>query len=163
MKKAIITAAIACVMVVPATFAQTNAQSNNSQTPATPNARHEHHMSVAQRVEFRVRHLTHMLGLSTSQQQQATTIFTNAENSNAPVMADMRTARKNLHNAVATNDSANAIKQYAASIGNDTSTLVATNATASEQFFQILTPEQQSKMQQMEGRRFHGAQRGRAL
>ncbi len=160
MKKAIITAAIGCVMAVPATFALTNAQTSNSAAPVTPNARHEHRMNVAQRVEFRVRHLTRMLGLSTSQQQQATTIFTNAANSNQPVMADMHTARQNLANAVKTNDSASAIKQYAASIGNDTSTLVATNATANEQFFQILTPEQQSTMQQMEGHRFRGAQRG---
>ena len=157
MKKAILTAAAVCLMAVPATFAQANT------SPATPSVRQEHRMTIAQRVEHRVAHLTRMLGLNASQQQQATTIFTNAANSNQPVMADMRSARKNLHNAVATNDSVNSIKQYAASIGNDTGTLVANNATAAEQFYQILTPDQQSKMQQMERHSFRGNSRGRAM
>ena len=155
MKKALLTVAAACLLAGPMAFAQAN------HTPGTPNARHGQHITITQRVEHRVARLTRMLSLTNSQQEQAKTIFTNAANSNSPVMADMRSARKNLQNAMTTNDS-NGVKQYAATIGSDTGTLVANESFAFQQFYQTLTPEQQTKLAQMNRRGFMGGSRGKA-
>ncbi len=127
-----------------------------AQTPPKP-------PDPANRAQHRVKYLTTVLNLTTAQQQQATTIFTNAGNSEATLHQDMRTAHENLNTAVRSNDSA-AIDQASAKIGDLMAQLTSLNAKADAAFYQILTPDQQSKWTQLEseGPRFimHGMRGG---
>jgi Spy/CpxP family protein refolding chaperone len=103
----------------------------------------------AKMVQHRVQYLTTVLNLTAAQQQQATTIFTNAETSQSGVHGTMKAAHQSLETAVKSND-ASGITQAANTIGNLTAQMVSAHATADAAFYQILTPEQQSKMTQLE-------------
>lgn len=100
-------------------------------------------------VQRRVSMLTTLLTLTTAQQQQATTIFTNAATADATVFSSMKTARQNLDTAIKNNDSAS-IDQLATTIGNLTAQLTSTQAKADAAFYQILTADQQTKYAQLE-------------
>lgn len=102
--------------------------------------------------QHRVQHLTTLLSLNASQQQQATTIFTNAATSMAGVHGSMKAAHQSLHTAIQNNDTA-AIDQLSANIGNLTAQQVATEAKAHAALFQILTPDQQTKLSAFESER----------
>ncbi len=106
----------------------------------------------AQMVQHRVAFLTQKLGLSTEQQQQATTIFTNAATNAKPSHDQMRAAHESLQSAVAKNDGA-AIDQAANSIANLMAQSISTRAKAEAAFYQTLTPDQQAKYAQI---RQHG-------
>ncbi len=105
--------------------------------------------NAANRVQHRVNFLTTLLGLTASQQQQATTIFTNADSAETSVRSSMRTARQSLTTAVRNNDSAT-IDQVSTTIGNLTAQSTAIQAKADAAFYQILTPDQQTKQAQFE-------------
>ena len=114
----------------------------------------------AQMVQHHVDHMTKALSLTTQQQQQATSIFTEAQNSSKSLHDQLRTAHENLHAAVQKNDAA-AIEQISNTIGNLMAQQTATHAKAMAAFYQTLTPDQQSKLSQMEshhgpGMRGHG-------
>jgi len=100
-------------------------------------------------VQHRVSHLTTLLGLSAAQQQQATSIFTNAASAQASVHTSMTAAHESLKTAVQSNDTA-AIEQAANNIGNLTAQTTANQAKAEAAFYQILTPAQQAKLNQAE-------------
>lgn len=100
-------------------------------------------------VQHQVQHLTTVLSLTPAQQQQATTIFTGAMSGASSFHSDMKTAHQSLQAAIKNNDP-NAITQAANSIGNLTSQMVAAHAKAQAAFYQILTPDQQTKMTQLE-------------
>jgi Spy/CpxP family protein refolding chaperone len=102
----------------------------------------------ATRVQHRVKYLTTVLSLSAAQQQQATTIFTNAANSAESLHQSMRTAHQNLDTAVKNNDSA-AIDQAANTVGNLMGQMTAIHAKADAAFRQILTPDQVSKLNEL--------------
>jgi len=113
-------------------------------------------------VQHRVQHLTKMLSLTPEQQQQATTIFTNAATGAAGIHDSMKTAHQNLQTAIKNNDQ-NGITQASTTIGSLTSQMIAAEAKAHAAFYQILNPDQQSKMDQMghhgwghDGGRRHG-------
>jgi Spy/CpxP family protein refolding chaperone len=108
----------------------------------------------ATRAQHHVQFLTRQLSLNAGQQQQATTIFTNAATSEAALFQQMRSARQNLAGAVKNNDTG-AIDQAAATIGNLTAQLTSAQAKAKMAFNQLLTPDQQSKLAQMESQRPH--------
>jgi Spy/CpxP family protein refolding chaperone len=99
-------------------------------------------------VQHRVSMLTQKLGLSTTQQQQATTIFTNAMTSAKSMHDQMRTAHQTLQTAITNNDAA-AIEQAANSIGNLTAQSVSLHAKSEAAFLQILNPQQQTTFNQM--------------
>jgi Spy/CpxP family protein refolding chaperone len=103
----------------------------------------------AQMIQHRVNFLTEELGLSAAQQQQATTIFTNAMGNQKSLHDQMRSAHEGLQSAISRNDSA-AIDQAASSIANLMAQSIAANAKADAAFYQTLTPDQQSKYSQME-------------
>jgi Spy/CpxP family protein refolding chaperone len=105
--------------------------------------------TMAQR---RVQHLTTLLNLSAAQQQQATTIFTNAATAASAARNNMRSAHQALATAVKNNDAA-AIDQAAAAIGTLTAQMTSAEAKANAAFYQILTPDQQSKLSQLEAER----------
>ncbi len=106
----------------------------------------------AQMVQHRVDFLTQKLGLSTEQQQQATTIFTNAATNAQSSHDQMKAARESLQAAVTKNDGA-AIDQAANSMANLMAQLISTHAKAEAAFYQTLTPDQQAKYAQI---REHG-------
>jgi Spy/CpxP family protein refolding chaperone len=120
---------LALLLTVSLAFAQ--------QTPAAP-------PDPAPHIQHHVAMLTKMLGLTTEQQQNATTIFTNAHGNEANFHDSMKNAHDSLNTAVKSND-ANAITQAAATIGNLTAQMVAQHAKAEAAFYQILTPDQQAK------------------
>jgi Spy/CpxP family protein refolding chaperone len=101
----------------------------------------------ATRVQHHVQHLTKTLSLTSEQQQQATTIFTNAANGESSIHDSMKAAHQSLETAIKNNDQ-NGITQAATTIGNLTTQLVAAQAKAHAAFYQILTPDQQSKLNQ---------------
>jgi Spy/CpxP family protein refolding chaperone len=106
-------------------------------------------------IQHRINILTTLLTLTTAQQQQATTIFTNAATAAMPIHTSMKTAREALHTAVTGNDAAT-ISTNATTIGTLTAQLTSIEATADAAFYQILTPEQQTKLTQLESQG-HGA------
>jgi Spy/CpxP family protein refolding chaperone len=103
----------------------------------------------ATRVQRHIQHLTKMLSLTEAQQQQATTIFTNEATGASSIHNDMKTAHQNLNNAIKNNDQ-NGITQAANTIGNLTSQMIASRAKAQAAFYQILTPDQQTRLSQFE-------------
>jgi Spy/CpxP family protein refolding chaperone len=97
--------------------------------------------------------LTKQLSLTTQQQQQASTIFTEAANNAKATHDQMRTAHDSLKAAIQKNDSA-AIEQAANTIGNLTTQMITAHAKAQAAFYQTLTPDQQTKMNTLESQ--HG-------
>jgi Spy/CpxP family protein refolding chaperone len=145
MKRNFYTFAIAALALIAASaYAQTEHQ------PPDP----------AQMVQHRVSFLTDKLGLSPSQQEQATSIFTTEMSAAKSLHDQMKTAHQSLQSAVKTNDSAG-IEQDSGTIGNLTAQMISARAKADAAFYQLLTPDQQSKYTQMHThgpgmRRFRG-------
>lgn len=108
--------------------------------------------TMAQR---RVAHLTTLLTLTTAQQQQATNIFTNSATADATVRTNLQTAHTALADAIKKNDTAG-IDPAANTIGNLTAQLTSNNAKADAAFYLILTPDQQTKLASLKGRRGPG-------
>jgi Spy/CpxP family protein refolding chaperone len=71
----------------------------------------------------------------------------------------MKTAHQTLHDAIKANDSA-AIDQASATIGKLTGQMTAINAKAMATLYQALTPDQQTKLAQLEANRPHGMHGG---
>jgi len=111
-------------------------------------------------IQHRVNYLTTLLSLSTAQQQQATTIFTNAASAEASVHSSMSAARQSLQTAVQSNDAAG-IEQAATTIGSLTAQTTLNQGKAEAAFYQILTPAQQTKFTQFESQS-HGRMGGGA-
>jgi Spy/CpxP family protein refolding chaperone len=112
-----------------------------------------------QMVQHRVDFLTQKLNLSSAQQQQATTIFTNAATNAKSLHDQMKAAHDSLHSAVTKNDGA-AIDQAANAIANLMAQSIAAHAKAEAAFYQTLSPDQQAKYSQLKHRgpgmhRFH--------
>ena len=122
-----------------------------------PGKGHPH--DPAAMVQRRIQFLTNQLGLDQQQQQQATTIFTNAVSNEGTMRSGMKAAHESLQTAIKNNDQ-NAISQAATNIGNLTSQSIANHSKAEAAFYQILRPDQQEKWTQMRSQwRGHG--RGR--
>lgn len=113
----------------------------------------------AQMVQHRVNFLTKQLSLTPQQQQQATTIFTEAANNGKSFHDQMRTAHQNLQTAIQKNDTAS-IDQISNNIANMSGQMMAAHAKAEAAFFQTLTPEQQAKLNQMKQDRHWGGRHG---
>jgi Spy/CpxP family protein refolding chaperone len=106
--------------------------------------------------------LTKQLSLTPQQQQQASTIFSEAAN-NAKVTHDqMRTAHDSLKAAIQKNDSAG-IEQAANTIGNLTTQMITSHAKAQAAFYQTLTPDQQTKMNDLESKHHGMGMHGRGF
>jgi Spy/CpxP family protein refolding chaperone len=99
--------------------------------------------------------LTKQLSLTTQQQQQASTIFSEAANNAKATHDQMRTAHDSLKAAIQKNDSAG-IEQAANTIGNLTTQMITAHAKAQAAFYQTLTPDQQAKMNELESHRGMG-------
>jgi len=111
-------------------------------------AQHRQPPDPAQMVQHHVDHLTKMLSLTPQQQQQATTLLTQVVNNQKTIHEQMQTAHQNLLLAIKNNDAAG-IDQNSSTIGNLTSQQIAAHAKAMATFYQSLTPDQQTKFQDM--------------
>jgi Spy/CpxP family protein refolding chaperone len=96
-----------------------------------------------------VKRLTTLLSLTSAQQQQATTIYTNAAKSEQSILESEKESRDNLSTAVKNNDGAT-IDQLASAIAQSTALLTSIKAKADAAFYQTLTPEQQAKLTELE-------------
>jgi len=113
----------------------------------------------AMMVQRQLQMLTSTLNLTSAQQQQATAIFTTAATSQSAMQNSMRSARQALDTAVKANDAAG-MDKAAATVGNVTAQMTLARAKADAAFNQILTPEQQTKLEQMRGNRGPGGPGG---
>jgi Spy/CpxP family protein refolding chaperone len=116
----------------------------------------------SQMIQHHVNMLTNKLGLSASQQEQATTIFTNAWTAQKSLHSQMHTAHETLQAAVSKNDAAG-IEQAANNIGSLTAQSISAHAKAEAAFLQTLNAQQQSTYSQMmehHGRRGFGGHGG---
>jgi hypothetical protein len=89
--------------------------------------------------------LNTLLGLTASQQQQATTMFTAAVTARAAIRSNMKAARQGLTTAIVNNDSAG-INQASIALGSRTAQLTAAGAFANAAFYQILTTDQKNRL-----------------
>ena len=115
------------------------AQSKAGHTPPDP-------ATIAQ---HRVSFLTTVLSLPPAQQASATTIFTNAATTASGLRAQMKTAHQSLMTAVQNNDTA-AINSQSTTIGALVSQMVSAKASANAAFYQLLTPDQQTKFKELQ-------------
>jgi Spy/CpxP family protein refolding chaperone len=113
----------------------------SAQTPKLPSP-----TDVANR---QVKRLATLLNLTSAQQTQATTIYTNAAKAEQTNLQAEKEARESLRTAVKSNDAA-AIDQAASSIAQSTAQRTATRAKADAAFYQILTADQQTKLSELE-------------
>ena len=112
-------------------------------------AQHGNPPDPAKMAQHHIDFLTKQLSLTPQQQQQASTIFSEASNNAKATHDQMRTAHDSLKTAIQKNDSAG-IEQAANTIGNLTTQMITAHAKAQAAFFQTLTPDQQTKMNEME-------------
>ena len=133
MKKTALALLLGTALVVPAAFGQHGAP------------------DVATMIQHRVVRLTTLLGLTSSQQAEATTIFTTAATNDKALEAAVRTARKQLHTDVlatqpdATPDSAK-LTADATAVATAEAQLQAADAISEAQFLSILTASQQATL-----------------
>jgi Spy/CpxP family protein refolding chaperone len=102
-------------------------------------------------VQHRVNYLTTVLSLTSAQQNQVTNILTSAATNQSTVHASMKTAHTNMQNAIHSNDAA-AMEQAANSIGTLIAQQMLAHAKTEAAIYQALTPEQQTKMSQLESK-----------
>lgn len=125
------TAAIACGLL----GAQTATPPQQGSGP------HGRHADPQQRIDM----LATLLNLTDAQKTQAATIFTNASQSATPLRDSVKQAHEQLQAAVKAN-STNDIDQLSTTIGDAEGKLTAIHAKAFAAFYAILTPDQQSKL-----------------
>lgn len=101
--------------------------------------------------QHRVQMLTKVLSLTSDQQKQALTIFTEVETSVSALHDSMKTAHDALATAVKSND-ADGISQAATTIGNLTAQMTAAEAKGDAALYATLTADQQAKFGQFESR-----------
>ena len=126
----------AALAVSPIVYAQT------SPTPA----------QIAERL---VQRYAILLGLSSTQQEQAITIFTTEETSEATIHTSEQTAQQSLEAAVKADNTAT-ITQLSASLGELSGQSTLARSLADAQFYAILTSDQQTKFAQIMAHGFGG-------
>ncbi len=133
------TMALAAGMV----FAQ--APTTTPAQPATPQAREGRHGFVRRHLE----HIAQALNLTDSQKQQARTIFQQARQSAQPIRQELKQNREALASAVKNGQGDTEIQKLSTEQGRLLGHLVAIRTEASAKFYQMLTPEQRAKADQM--------------
>jgi Spy/CpxP family protein refolding chaperone len=103
----------------------------------------------ADRAQHEVQALTTLLTLTAAQQTQALGIFTTSAKSEEGLHQTDRQLHDSLQAAVKNNDTAS-IEQLASSLGQSMAHMTSIRAKAEASFYQILTPEQQSKLSDLE-------------
>src|SRR5580704_12106182 len=140
MKKTIIALALTFAFSTPALFAQTANTTSSAPTESTRSTKMAQHW---------VNYLTTVLSLTPAQQTQVTNIISSTATSKSNASSSMKTARTNLQNAIHSNDAA-AMEQAANSMSSLIAQKMLARAKVEAAIYQILTPEQQAKMAQLE-------------
>ncbi len=97
-----------------------------------------------------VARLTTLLTLTTAQQAQATTIFTNEQNAIAPIQTEVQTAHTSLATAIKSNQTAT-IDTLTAQLGTYNGQILDIQSKAQAAFYAILTTDQQTKYDTLHG------------
>ncbi|MGA7622761.1 MAG: Spy/CpxP family protein refolding chaperone [Candidatus Acidiferrales bacterium] len=151
MKKTAIALALACILTAPAVFAQSTASTT---TEANGSGR------TANMVQHRVNYLTTVLSLNSEQQTKITNILSTAAANKSTTHSSMKTAHSTLQSAIQSNDAA-AMEQAANSIGTLMAQETLAHAKTEAAIYQVLTPEQQTKLTQLSSEEHHGRGFGR--
>ena len=122
-------------------------------------AQHRNPPDPAEMAKHHIDFLTKQLSLTPQQQQQATSIFSQVGNNAQATHDQMKTAHESLKAAIQKNDSAG-IEQAASTIGNLTAQMISAHSKAQAAFYQTLTPEQQTKMNELEAQHHMGMHGG---
>jgi Spy/CpxP family protein refolding chaperone len=96
-----------------------------------------------------VDHLAQALSLTDPQKEQARAIFEHARQSAQPIRAELKQNREKLMAAAKANSSEGDIQKLAGEQGRLVGKLIAIRTEASAKFYQLLTPEQRVKADQM--------------
>lgn len=104
--------------------------------------------TAAQLAQADVQRYVMMLGLSSTQQEQALTIFTTEETAETSIHTAERTAETSLLAAIESNDTAT-IATLSATLGGLHGQDIQARAIASAEFYAILTTDQQTKFVQI--------------
>ncbi|HLY98767.1 MAG TPA: periplasmic heavy metal sensor [Candidatus Angelobacter sp.] len=104
----------------------------------------------ARHIQRHIAALSKSLSLTPAQQQQATTLLTDVLNAGKALHQQMQAAHESLKAAVQKNDTAG-IDQATGTIGALQGQMMAIHAKAMAAFRQTLTPDQQSKLDAMNG------------
>jgi len=147
MKKTALLLALACaILTAPAIFAQTPA----ADAPPENGAAHGQRM-----IQHRLAYMTTVLSLTTAQQAQVKSVLTAAVANGSTTHGSMKTAHDNLKTAIHANDPAG-MEQAASTIGNLMAQEELARAKTEAAIYQLLTPEQQTKMAALESEEHHG-------
>ena len=101
-------------------------------------------------VANKVDRLTKLLGLSSTQAGEATTIFTNSLNLVTPLETTLHTDRQSMQTAVKTNDVAT-VESLSTNIGSLEGQMLAIQNKADAAFYAMLNPTQQNTLNQSHG------------
>jgi periplasmic protein CpxP/Spy len=132
--------AAAAAMAAGMAFAQTTPAPASPKAPAT---------RPFGRRAFGHGQMMQALNLTDAQKAQAKTIFQTARQNSQPVMDQLKQNRQALSAAIKANDTAQ-IQQLSATQGKLRGELLANRSSAMAQFYQILTPAQRTKVDQMQ-------------
>jgi Spy/CpxP family protein refolding chaperone len=146
MKKTGMILALAYMLAAPAVFAQTADTSAAAPSGGDRGA----HM-----IQHRLNYLTTVLSLTPAQQAQVKTVLTNAAANRSTTRASMKTAHATLKTAVRSND-ASSMEQASNTIGTLMAQELLARSKTEAAIYQLLTPEQQTKMTQLESMGRHG-------
>ena len=92
------------------------------------------------------------LSLTDAQKAQAKTIFQAAKTANAPIRTQLQGIRQQMATAIKSTNGAAQIQTLAGQAGVLQGQLMANRADAMAKFWAILTPDQQTKLDQMQGK-----------
>lgn len=115
---------------------------------ASPFSRAQTAPTAAQMAQMIVQRYSMVLGLSSTQGEEAVTIFTTEETTEATIRTAEQTAEKSLLTAIEGNDSST-IATVAATLGGLRGQEIHAQATAEAAFYAILTTEQQTRFAQV--------------
>ena len=147
MKKTALILALACAMLAaPAMFAQAPA----ADAPPENGAAHGQRM-----IQHRLAYMTTVLTLTTAQQTHVKNVLTAAVTNGATTHGNMKTAHESLKTAIHANDAAG-MEQAATTIGNLMAQEELARAKTEAAIYQLLTPEQQTKMAALESEGHRG-------
>jgi Spy/CpxP family protein refolding chaperone len=114
---------------------------STQEAPNTPEA--------SRSVTAHLEHMAQALNLTASQREQARMIFEHARQSAQPILPELRQNRMKLTAAAKANASESDIQKLADDQGRLLGQMVAIRTEASAKFYQLLTPEQRVKADQM--------------
>ena len=100
-------------------------------------------------MRWNLEHIAQALNLTDSQKEQARTIFQQARQSAEPIRQELRQNREKLSAAAKVSNSEGDIQKLANEQGRLLGKLIAIRTEASAKFYQMLTPEQRVKADQM--------------